>query len=270
MSYRDFTHPAAARSKVGLGYWLDWMHEQGDILVPVAPHHVLSCAHCFGACRYRDDSDTWSLCWKCDRVYGAAVDTFVPITYSLDFGLESMLHQYKDSGAAGQWLRRPLAALLTTFVREHADCIDHDARGIDLATAVPSDDPQRSFNHLQRLIDDTVAGNPVLNRFDWDLEAIARDPAVARPPRGNLSPYAYVVDRRAVAGATVLLLDDTWTSGSSAASAAAALKEGGALHVTVLTLGRQLNSGNHFGSSEALIDDRAGAEWTLGDCVLCA
>lgn len=68
----------------------------------------------------------------------------------------------------------------------------------------------------------------------------------------------------------MLLLDDTWTSGASAASTAAALKDAGAIHVTVLTLGRQLNTGNHFGSSETIYDERHRESWNLGQCILCS
>jgi hypothetical protein len=43
------------------------------------------------------------------------------------------------------------------------------------------------------------------------------------------------------AGASILLLDDTWVSGASAQSAAAALKLAGARHVAVVVLGRHVN-----------------------------
>jgi hypothetical protein len=45
----------------------------------------------------------------------------------------------------------------------------------------------------------------------------------------------------AVAGADVLVVDDTWVSGGSAQSAAAALKLAGAHHVAVVVLGRHIN-----------------------------
>mgnify|MGYP003854110925 CR=1 FL=1 len=83
-------------------------------------------------------------------------------------------------------------------------------------------------------------------------------------------PESYTVDSSAVSGAAVLLLDDTWTSGASSASAAAALKAAGAHHVTVLTLGRQLNPNSQFGSTGAIYADRHAAEWNLDACVLCA
>lgn len=270
MTYRNFVRPAMAKGSATVGGWLDWMGDQGDILVPVAPHHALSCTRCYGASRFRgeDRDETWPECWECGRVYGDVVDTFVPITYSLDAGLESMLHQYKDQGAA--WLRRPLASLLTAFIHRHADCIDDDAHGVDIATTVPANDPHRTFDHLEGLIQGTIANDPVLQRFDWQLDAIARDASFPRPGRQSLSPEAYRVDPGHVDGAAVLLLDDTWTSGASASSAAAALKAAGAAHVTVLTLGRQLNPNHHFGSTEAICEDRLGAKWSLDECVLCA
>lgn len=266
MDYHGFTLPeAAANGKVTVGFWVDWMAEQGNILVPVAPHHAQSCERCFGAVKYRDAGETWPVCWNC-RQYGDAIDTFVPITYSVDAGLESMLHRYKDRGV--NWLRRPLASLLTTFLRGHADCIDQDARGIDVATIVPSDNQTRSFNHVEGLLHG-ISGDPVLNRFAWSIDAVARDRSVGRPERGELRPSAYVVDGSEVDGAAVLLLDDTWTSGASASSTAAALKHAGALHVTVLTVGRQLNVGNHFGSSDAIFETRGDQGWNADECVLC-
>lgn len=266
MAYKGFTRPEAARGSVTTGFWTDWMREQSHILIPVAPHHAYSCERCYGASGYRDDGEVWPVCWHCRR-YGDVVNTFVPIVYSVDAGLESMLHRYKDRGI--DWLQRPLASLLTRFVRGHADCIDRDARGIDIATVVPSDNEARPFNHLEALMHG-ITGDPVLNRYDWNFEAIKRNRGTARPSRGELKSSAYRVETEQVDGAAVLLLDDTWTSGSSASSAAKALKEAGAAHVTVLTLGRQLNAGNHFGSSDRIYADRHQEEWDPTVCVLCA
>ncbi|MGI5187653.1 hypothetical protein ACQEVI_05845 [Promicromonospora sp. CA-289599] len=163
-----------------------------------------------------------------------------------------------------------MASLLTVFVREHADCIEGDASGIDVAMLVPSDNQSRTFGHLDELLHGVIANDPVTRRFNWSPGAIVRDRLTKRPERGELKPRAYKVDPRDVSDASVLLLDDTWTSGSSAASAAAALKAAGAHNVTVLTLGRQLNLGSNFGSTEAICHDRRGALWSRDRCVLCA
>ena len=52
---------------------------------------------------------------------------------------------------------------------------------------------------------------------------------------------------RSTAGASVLLLDDTWVSGASAQSAAAALKRAGARHVAVVVLGRHVDPADRLG-----------------------
>lgn len=67
-------------------------------------------------------------------------------------------------------------------------------------------------------------------------------PLALRPGRQgrDLDPDRFQVLARP-AGASVLLLDDTWVSGASAQSAAAALKLAGARHVAVIVLGRHLN-----------------------------
>ena len=46
---------------------------------------------------------------------------------------------------------------------------------------------------------------------------------------------------KTAAGASVLLIDDTWVSGASAQSAAAALRLAGARHVAIVVLGRHVN-----------------------------
>ncbi|TGN64237.1 hypothetical protein EXE59_09940 [Nocardioides eburneiflavus] len=189
------------------------------------------------------------------------------MTYSIDAGLESMLHRYKDRGVA--WLRRPLASLLTNFLNNHSDCIDDNAHGIDVAMFVPSDNRDRGFNHLDQLVRGVFVGDPIFERFDWSPDAIERDLRTSRPARGELKPGAYSVTPRSVHGQAVLLLDDVWTSGSSASSAAAALKSAGAAHVTVVALGRQLNLSDRRGSTSEVYDDRCSTRWISDECVLC-
>ncbi|HVT69016.1 MAG TPA: hypothetical protein VHF26_14795, partial [Trebonia sp.] len=59
--------------------------------------------------------------------------------------------------------------------------------------------------------------------------------------RGVNPGWLRVRDAVAVAGADVLVVDDTWVSGGSAQSAAAALKLAGASRVAVVVLGRHVN-----------------------------
>lgn len=268
MTYRNFTQPAFATRRHSVKDWMAWMDDQADILIPVAPHHEHSCHLCHGSSGYLDGGpDTWARCLHCHR-YGNVIDRFNPITYSIDAGLESMLHRFKDRGVT--WLRYPLASLLHTFVRDHAQCIDQETGGIDVATLVPSDNQDRTFSHLDQLLRGAISNDPAFARFDWDLDFLTRDRTTTRPARGELKPSAYKVARFVVEGSSVLVLDDTWTSGSSTASVAAALRAAGARQVTVLTLGRQLKADGTWGSTQAICADRRGEKWRRDECVLCA
>ncbi|MGH3284373.1 MAG: hypothetical protein ACRDPD_06765, partial [Streptosporangiaceae bacterium] len=70
-------------------------------------------------------------------------------------------------------------------------------------------------------------------------------PLAIRPGRQgrDLDPDRFQVLARP-AGASVLLLDDTWVSGASAQSAAGAFKLAGARHVAVIVVGRHVNPGD--------------------------
>ncbi|GAA1769346.1 hypothetical protein GCM10009810_29750 [Nostocoides vanveenii] len=249
--------------------WMDWMLDQADFLMPVGPHHQLGCELCHGAVGFIGDGpNVWPRCPQC-RGYGDVIDRLVPITYSIDAGLESALHRYKDFGAAWRWLRLPLACLVHTFLTEHGSCIDQAAGTIDVATCVPSNNQDRAFDHIDGFLRGAVRGDPSLDRFAWEPGLVSRDPATSRPERGELKPSAYRVSRQLEPGSAVLLFDDTWTSGSSAASTAAALKASGAGDVTVLTLGRQLRSDGEWGTTPTLCKDRRQRSWRRDQCVLC-
>jgi hypothetical protein len=68
------------------------------------------------------------------------------------------------------------------------------------------------------------------------------------------------------AGASVLLLDDTWVSGASAQSAAAALKLAGARHVAVIVLGRHVNPDD--AASAPLLAGLAAARYDPSACAV--
>lgn len=268
VSYHGFVRPKPTPATTE--EWLAWLYEQDDVLLRVAPPNPDSCRACLGSSGYRDDGRLWDVCPNCRR-YGGAVDVYVPITYSIDAGLESMLHRYKDFDGY-RWLRFPLGSLLEEFSSRHAGCINRQAPGrrIDLATVVPSDNVGRPFDHMNDLLSGVVEGDPIRARWNWDLTILARSEGTSRPQRGQCEPSAYEVAPRLADGASVLLLDDTWTSGSSAASAAAALKRAGASHVTVVTLGRQLNVAKNFGSTGQLYDASKNPPWDHDECVICA
>ena len=193
MTYRGFSPPEFSDGEQTTDDWIAWLRRQGDVLLPVAPRHERACASCYGASRPIDGGPkTWNRCSNCFR-YNGAVDCLIPITYSIDMGLESMLHRYKDFEGYG-WLRYPLASLLHKFIDTHGNCIDlQSPRGrIDVATVVPPNDP-RAFNHLVRLLHGAVDGDPLMSRWNWDMDLLFRDTETTRPKRGELKPSAYTV-----------------------------------------------------------------------------
>jgi predicted amidophosphoribosyltransferase len=268
MSYRGFSAPEFAKHAHTTDDWMDWLIGQPDLLIPVAPMHPQACRTCHGASGYLDGGPTtWPECVNCHG-YDNAVDAFIPITYSIDAGLESMLHRYKDFSGYS-WLRWPLASLLHEFLDVHRGCVEAEAGGpIDVATTVPPNDP-RGFQHLDQLISGVVEGDPLMRMWHWDTTFLTRNASTPLPPRGRLAPDAYLVEPFVVEGSRVLLLDDTWTSGRSAASAAAALKNAGARRVVVLTLGRQLNLSNGYGSTQEIYEHQVAEQWRPDVCAGC-
>lgn len=268
MPYRDFARPGPADLGRDTGQWINWL-QSNHVLVPTAPRPDNSCGLCQGAVGERGDSgDYWDRCYQCGG-YSDDLDVFVPITYSVSSGLESLLHRFKDFGDEHEWMALPLGSLLYTFLSRHRGCLDAASFGIDVATFVPSNSQTRGFSQLERMID-AVDGSPVRGWFDWQPSLIERDRTGSRPPRAVVDPDAYAVDADAVRGQAVLLLDDTWTSGASLMSCAAALKRAGATSVIGLTLGRQLNESGHYGSTDGILDQVRGRLWNSDECVVCS
>jgi hypothetical protein len=126
--------------------------------------------------------------------------------------------------------RASVLALLLAFLADHGPCVWQRA-GMpppDLVAVVPTGAGRPGPHPLLRLVSPylrlpgcRLALRPGRQGRDLDLD---RFEVLCRP-----------------AGASVLLLDDTWVSGASAQSAAAALKLAGARHVAVVVLGRHVN-----------------------------
>ena len=151
-----------------------------------APRPQGSCGTCGGAVGYFNGEPTPN-CYHC-HIYRDALDGIVSITYSLDNGLESMLHKYKD-WEGKEWLAYPLASLLHVFLNDHLECIEDVFGPIDVFTMAPPN-TERDFDRLARLsevVDEARAGR------DWTTNLIGRNTAVPPPGRGQVAPEAYVV-----------------------------------------------------------------------------
>jgi hypothetical protein len=163
-------------------------------------------------------------------------DVVAPVGYAVRGGvLATDLRRYKsdradpaEAAAAAERLRRRLAA----FLGEHGASVWAAAgmrSGPAAAAVVPSGQGRPGAHPLAALAR-SCAGLPLV-------------PLAVRPAevhrRGVNAGWVRVNGR--VAGADLLVLDDTWVSGGSAQSAAAALKLAGARRVAVVVLGRHVN-----------------------------
>lgn len=181
-------------------------------------------------------------CFHCGRhrqvAPGRLADVVAAVSYSVagtDFA--RMLWRYKAQDGGDPDARTALTALLLIFLYGHSRCLwhraGHPAAGVTAASAlavVPTG-RGRPGPHPLRLLAGACLTAPWVTLSDTPGE-----PPLTR----ELHPGRFRAAGR-VAGADVLLLDDTWTTGASAQSAAVALKLAGARSVVILTLGRYLN-----------------------------
>lgn len=151
--------------------------------------------------------------------------------------------------------RASVLALLLAFLADHGPCVWQRA-GMpppDLLAVVPTGAGRPGPHPLLRLVSPylrlpgcRLALRPGRQGRDLDL---GRFEVLSRP-----------------AGASVLLLDDTWVSGASAQSAAAALKRAGARHVAVVVLGRHVNPDDP--ASAPLLAGLAAARYDPSACAV--
>lgn len=160
-------------------------------------------------------------------------DIVVPVSYSVaGSGYARALRLYKSDAQDRDAARRVLRAMLLVFLHDHGRCVWTRARmaAPTHVAVVPSGRGRPGTHPLRTLVQPYLA-------LPWaDLAVCAPEPVQAR----DLDPGRFRARAR-LPGASVLLLDDTWTSGSSAQSAAIALKRAGARRVAVVALGRHVN-----------------------------
>lgn len=178
----------------------------------------------------------YARCFQCSRHAEAGnrmlADAVVPVSYAVrGTTFAHDLWRYKDWRQSTLAMRTSLAALLLVFLYEHGQCVWRAAQMPvpDRLAVVPSGYGRQGMHPLLRLMTPylrlqqvRLTLNPGRQGRDFDMSRFAADDSVA--------------------GANVLMLDDTWVSGSSATSAAAALKASGAVRVAVVVLGRHLNT----------------------------
>jgi hypothetical protein len=182
--------------------------------------------------------DGFARCYQCDlassQVGGLLADAVAPIGYAVRGGrLAGDLWRYKsdcvDAGPSAARLRDTLAA----YLGDHGESVWRAAGMADgprSVAVVPSGRGRPGGHPLLGLVGSCV---------DLPLVGLSIAPREAAHVRG-VDPRWLRVEGR-VAGADVLVVDDTWVSGGSAQSAAAALKLAGARRVAIVVLGRYVN-----------------------------
>jgi hypothetical protein len=184
------------------------------------------CAYCFHCGQHRQVAP------------GLLADAVVSVSYSIaGTGFARALWRYKAEGGGDPSARTELGLMLLVFLYGHTRCLwdraGHLRAGVTAPSAlavVPSGRGRRGPHPLRELAGSYLTAPWVT------LSDAPGEPLLTR----ELHPGRFRAAGR-LAGADVLLLDDTWTTGSSAQSAAVALKLGGARSVVILTLGRYLN-----------------------------
>ena len=258
MSYRNIVIPTNYTTWQTTAEWIAWMNAE-KLLLPVPPRLDGACERCFGSVGYDSWGDPYEECYHCGG-YDWDGLTLCPISYSVDAGMESLLHLFKDRPGY-RWARYALGSLLAEFFQHHLSCLQQ-ALAIDVASMVPSGSDDRSWTPASDIVN-SISGWLVT----WDLGLIAKAKP-GRVQRGRCEPDHYAIRPNATNGLHVLLVDDTWTSGASTISCARALIEAGARQVTIVTFGRQLNA-HGPGTSENLHDTATARAFDLRRCIIC-
>ena len=189
----------------------------------------------------------YARCYQCalqlTEAGGLLADAVFVVAYAVKGGpLASDLWLYKadrpDPGAAGR-----LRGLLRAFLADHGRCVRAAAPGS--VAVVPSGQGRAGAHPLAGIVSSCV-----------DLPRVELAASRAMAHGREVSPgWLRVAGGAAggVAGASVLVVEDTWVSGGSAQSAAVALKLAGAARVTILVLGRHLEARMSAGPAHACV-----------------
>jgi predicted amidophosphoribosyltransferase len=193
-------------------------------------------------------------CFACAAVarrLGVPLAPVVPVRLCpLPSPLYTVLLGYKESPVAEA--RRRFGAivrsLLCSFLHRDAARLEAAAGGrFDLVLLVPSTHRPgvAPLGHVDGLGREVGAALPAARWVPDLLQRAAVAPGGGSPPVAHMRPDAAAFvprarERRAVAGARALLLDDTYVSGARAQSAAAVLARAGVRATRIVVIGRVL------------------------------
>lgn len=201
-------------------------------------------------------------CYQCAQhrqdAPGLLADLVVPVSYSIaGTPYARWLRTYKDEAAGLDAAGAALRSMLLVFLHDHGCCLWAAA-----GTTAPS--------HVA--VVPTGCSRPGVHPLRGLVGPYLALPWAGLAPHPGLPVYARDLDVHRflvagpLAGATVLLLDDTWATGSSVQSAAAALKLAGARSVIAVILGRHVNPSHPLANS--FVSAAGGNHFQPGRCAV--
>lgn len=202
--------------------------------LPVPPAADGICTIC-----HRAPAPGYRSCQSCDLTASQVnrpVQLVTPISmYVVGGQLWLALRRYKDSPypAIRARFRLEVAALFGRFIKAHAECIAAEAGG-DWTAVVPV--PSGHGRQGPHPFSDALQ---VLRNFPWPIRDILQPTGTPLEHRAARDDAFAVTED--VAGAAMLLVDDTWTTGASVQSAASALQLAGATVRAAVPVGRVLD-----------------------------
>jgi len=181
-------------------------------------------------------------CYQCDlahaRCAGLLADVVAPVAYAVKGRrLAADLWRYKSGTPGAAEAAARLAVMLAGYLREHGAQVWRAAgmaASPGLAAVVPSGQGRAGPHPLLGIVTSCV---------DVPIVPLSASPGAAARSRGFADGVAVgcLTVGVPVAGADVLLVDDTWVSGGTAQSAAVALKAAGARRVALVVIGRHVD-----------------------------
>ncbi|HYB86339.1 MAG TPA: hypothetical protein VEC76_05775 [Streptosporangiaceae bacterium] len=220
--------PATVRDRT----W-DVLRAMGQAGRPVPRPVPGRCRVCTGPARRG-----YARCFQCELhaqcAPGLLADAVAPVAYAAKgSGLARDLWLYKAGRPASGAAASRLLLLLLVFLHDHGPRVWRQA-GLARPShvcVVPSGRGRAGFHPLQALAAPYLA-------LPW----VSMYPGPASDPWARSLDGGRFRTGQRLAGAGVLLLDDTWASGASAQSAAVALKRAGARSVAAVVIGRHVQA----------------------------
>lgn len=212
----------------------------------------------------------YDVCYPCNNARLVLEDQVADVSAVISLAVrgEQLAHELKgyksqlySPATRQQWIYG-FGAVLWRWLGQHERCMTTRlaATKFDLVTSVPSTSGRTEVHPLHTVVADTVEG--VGTRYG---ELLVPDGLGL----GRTQSASRFRATRDLAGASVLLVDDTWTTGAHLQSGSAALKAAGASEVGVLALGRWLEPNYRAAETGAWLRKHASMKaFSWGSCCL--